>query len=156
MKILRNGLSALTKNYRSTKTILTACYEFIRQNENAATEKLECEAKDTGEKIAVCSVKRPLEEGLWIAARIHELVKKQNISYKDIAVLVRINYKASEISRMFEQKQIPHFVVEDFKFFRRAEIKDTLAYLRLLINRNDAREKTSPYHSPPHIYVSIR
>lgn len=137
------------KNYRSTRTILQACQAVISRYQKAVTKKIEPEAREIGEKLIVQSARTLEEEARWIASQIKDARKNLGLSYRDIAVLTRTNLLGATISNVFERAGIPHFLVEQFKFFRRAEIKDAVAYIRILLNRYDANSLMRVLARPP-------
>ncbi len=125
----------LERNYRSTKKILDLANKLISHNSKRITKNLYTENND-GENIVYKTLGSDRGETEFVAQKICEL-KTLGYEYKDIAVLMRLN----ALSRGFEQKflnyNIPYVVYGGFKFFDRLEIKNVLAYLRLVNNPSD-------------------
>ncbi len=127
----------LTRNYRSARRVLEACESFIRRLDTAVTRRLEPDSAADG-SVCVFGAPGPAEEAEWIAATIGELRRRQGLRNRDVAVLARTNATAAEVSGVLARRQIDHFVIEKFKFFRRPEVKDATAVVRVLLNRHDA------------------
>ncbi len=128
-------LVLLEQNYRSTNTILNAANQIIHHN-NERIEKKLYSTKGDGEKIVCYKGVTARDEVEYVAMKILELVRKGR-KYNDFAVL----YRANSTSRMFEdvfmQKRIPYRIFGNTSFFKRMEIKDFTAYLRLIMNPDD-------------------
>ena len=125
----------LEQNYRSTKTILNAANSVIKNN-NFRKDKNLWSDKEEGEKISFYKVYDEVDEVFYIIRKIKELISS-GASYKDIAILYRTNAQ----SRVFEQEllkqNLPFRIIGSFYFYSRKEIKDLLAYLRLIHNSDD-------------------
>ncbi|WP_245711639.1 DNA helicase PcrA [Gracilibacillus ureilyticus] len=126
----------LEQNYRSTKSILDAANKVIDNNserkpKNLWTENLE------GNKIQYYKADTEREEGLYVADRIAELVRNGKYSHRDVAILYRTNAQSRAIEETFVKSNIPYQMVGGTKFYDRKEIKDLLAYLRLIVNPDD-------------------
>ena len=125
----------LEQNYRSTKNILNAANCIIKNNEKRKDKKL-WSNNELGDKITVYKANDELDETFYCIRKIKDLVK-DGISYSDIVILYRTNAQ----SRVFESEllkaNIPFRIVGSFYFYSRKEIKDLLAYLRLIHNHND-------------------
>lgn len=125
----------LEQNYRSTKTILNAANSVIKNN-NFRKDKNLWSDKEEGEKISFYKAYDEVDEVFYIIRKIKELVSS-GASYKDIAILYRTNAQ----SRVFEQEllkqNLPFRIIGSFYFYSRKEIKDLLAYLRLIHNSDD-------------------
>lgn len=138
----------LEDNYRSTKNILDAANGVIANNEKRKAKRLIAN-KELGEKVHFITPRNGFDEAVRIKTLIDELVGSGKYHYKDIAVL----YRMGAISRMFEQyflrEGIPHRVVGGMRFFDRAEIKDIIAYLRLVMNENDDEAFLRIINTPP-------
>jgi DNA helicase-2/ATP-dependent DNA helicase PcrA len=128
---------ALTRNYRSARPVLEVCESFIRRLDTAVTRRLEVASGADGGGVWVRGAATPGEEAEWIAATIHDLRRRHGLRHRDVAVLARANVTATEISQTLTRRKIPHFVIENLKFFRRPEVKDATAVVRLLLNRYD-------------------
>ena len=125
----------LEQNYRSTKNILNAANCIIKNNEKRKDKKL-WSNNEIGDKITVYKANDELDETFYCIRKIKDLVK-DGISYSDIVILYRTNAQ----SRVFESEllkaNLPFRIVGSFYFYSRKEIKDLLAYLRLIHNHND-------------------
>ena len=137
------------RNYRSTRNILDACAAVLRGCPDAVTHEILPQMAESGEKVRIHEALRLSSEADWIADRIREIKEAEALSYRDFAVLTRTNFTARRLSSAFESIGLPHVKVEEFKFFQRAEIKNTLAHLRLLVNRHDAGSAARFLQSPP-------
>ncbi len=129
-------LVLLEENYRSTNTILEAANQIIKNNSKRVPKTLFSNL-GYGNKITHFKGVTARDEVEFVALKILELMRK-GYSYNDFAVL----YRANSTSRMFEevlmQKQIPYRIYGNTSFFKRKEIKDFTAYLRLIINMDDS------------------
>ena len=125
----------LEENYRSTKNILDAANEVIKNNKSRKSKSL-WTSKEGGNKITLFRPSSNTEEAYKVRDEIEKLID-EGYSYKDMAILYRMN----AISRTFEQNflnaGIPHRIVGGLRFFDRKEIKDIVAYLRLTLNPDD-------------------
>lgn len=128
-------VAKLERNYRSTKTILDAANEIIKNNKSSKGKKLWTD-RAVGEKIKIYNALNANDEAEFI---VQEIKGKNNIgvSYKDMTILYRTNAQ----SRILEEKlltyNIPYKIYGGMQFFQRKEIKDILAYMNLLNNKND-------------------
>ena len=125
----------LEQNYRSTKTILSAANSVIKNNEFRKDKNLWSDNSE-GDKVTYYKAFDEIDEVFYIIRKIKEL-REKNIPLTDIAILYRTNAQ----SRVFEQEllkvNIPFKIIGSFYFYSRKEIKDLLAYLRLIHNPND-------------------
>ncbi|GAA4359978.1 DNA helicase II [Kangiella marina] len=128
-------ISRLEQNYRSTSTILKAANAVISYNSDRMGKSLWTEGNE-GEPITVYSAFNEQEEARFIAARIDDWVEQGN-SYNDIAILYRSNAQSRILEDAMLNRNIPYRIYGGLRFFERAEIKDTMAYLRLMTNRDD-------------------
>ncbi len=125
----------LEENYRSTQTILDAANHVIAHN-NGRLGKTLWTAGDTGEKIIVRNLGNQNDEARYIADVVMNGVKNGG-SYKDYAVLYRMNAQSRSIEQAFAKSGIPYRMLGGMRFFERAEVKDLIAYLALINNPND-------------------
>ena len=125
----------LEQNYRSTKNILNAANTVIEENSNRLGKTL-WTADDAGELITLFEAYNEREEAKQVVAEIKQLIR-QDYELNDFAILYRSNAQSRILEEYFIEAQIPYRIYGGFKFFERAEIKDALAYLRLLVNRHD-------------------
>jgi len=125
----------LEQNYRSTSTILDAANQLIAHNAGRKDKKLWTEHGE-GEKIEVYRAEDEHDEGMWIAGQIRDLQKQGN-GYGDCAILYRTNAQSRVPEEMLMRSGIPYKVFGGQKFYERKEIKDILAYLRVIVNPAD-------------------
>ncbi|MCO7227109.1 DNA helicase II [Pleionea sp. CnH1-48] len=125
----------LEQNYRSTNTILKAANSVIANNNDRLGKNL-WTSGDEGEPISLYTAFNEQEEARYVAARIEDWVNQGN-SYNESAILYRSNAQSRVMEEALLQRQIPYRIYGGLRFFERAEVKDTLAYLRLLSNRNN-------------------
>ncbi len=125
----------LEENYRSTNTILKAANNVIKGNKNRIEKNL-FSTKGEGDKIILYKGYSPRDEVDYVINAIKRL-NKEGFEYSDIGVL----YRTNAISRVFEegfmQQRLPYRIVGNTSFFKRKEIKDIVAYLRLIVNPHD-------------------
>ncbi|MDF1795531.1 MAG: DNA helicase II [Coxiellaceae bacterium] len=125
----------LEQNYRSTENILAAANAVIAFNSERMGKELWTEIS-RGDPITVYAAFNERDEAYYIAARIQDWVNQGN-SLKEIAILYRSNAQSRILEERLIDSQIPYRIYGGQKFFERAEIKDALAYLRLVNNRQD-------------------
>ncbi len=125
----------LEQNYRSTQTILSAANAVISQNEHRRDKKL-WTALGQGEQIAAYVADNEHDEARFIANEIDAL-EARGVAYEDIAVMYRTNNSSRAIEDVFMRTGIPYKVVGGTRFYERKEIRDVIAYLRLLDNPED-------------------
>jgi DNA helicase II / ATP-dependent DNA helicase PcrA len=125
----------LEQNYRSTKTIIAAADEVIRQNRQQIPKSLWTD-NDEGEKIKVITLRDEREEGEEVA-RIIQRFERKGTRLGSIAVLYRTNSQSLSIEDGLRRSNIPYGIVGSVAFYRRKEVKDALAYMRLLVNERD-------------------
>ncbi len=128
----------LEQNYRSTQAIITLANAILESSKAPWKELIPklITKNAEGEKPFVISFGDEEREAQWMANRIKEL--KKHYKYSDIAILVRVGYVTNTIERVLNYNGIPYNVVGQVRFFERAEIKDVLAFLRVLVNPKDA------------------
>ena len=125
----------LEQNYRSTKTILDAANCVIKNNQSRKEKNL-WSTKDEGEKITYYHAYDEKDESHYVASTIKKLQEK-NVSLADIAVLYRTNAQSRVLEEELLKQSIPYKIVGGFSFYARKEIKDLLAYLKLIYNPKD-------------------
>ncbi|MGL5650966.1 MAG: DUF3553 domain-containing protein [Paraclostridium sp.] len=126
----------LEQNYRSTQVILDAANTVISNNIERKRKKLWSEQKE-GEKIKIQVTSDEIEEADFVADNIWRIHRKQNKPFKDFAVLYRANAQARALEDALNRSQIPYNIYGGTKFYERKEIKDLVAYLRVLQNVQD-------------------
>jgi DNA helicase-2/ATP-dependent DNA helicase PcrA len=124
----------LEQNYRSTQVILDAASAVIRQNRQRKDKKLWTD-RQGGEKIVYCRAQDELEEADFVLRTIREQLADDTKNV--VAVLYRINAQSRAIEDALTREGMPYRMVGGVRFYERKEIKDTLAYLKLLINPHD-------------------
>ena len=125
----------LEQNYRSTKTILNAANSVIKNNINKKDKNLWTD-NGVGEKIKYVRTNDEKDEASYVTREIRNLVNN-GVSLDDIAVLYRTNAQSRTIEEGFLNSNIPYKIVGAFAFYSRKEIKDLLAYLKLIYNTKD-------------------
>ncbi len=126
----------LEQNYRSTSNILENANCLIRHNETGREKNLwtdNCE----GERVSVIEVIDEKDEGRLITEKIHDLMELDDTRYSDFAVLYRMNAQSRVLEESFMRNQIPYQIIGGTRFFDRKEIKEVIAYLRLIFNSRD-------------------
>ena len=126
----------LEQNYRSTKQILGAANTVIKRNINRKEKNLWTENPE-GEKVKFISCMTDKTEAAYVAREIKKLVTQENYRYSDIAVLYRTNAQSRVLEERFMQTEIPYLMIGGLKFYERKEIKNVMAYLRLIYNPRD-------------------
>ncbi len=126
----------LEQNYRSTKFILDAAHAVISKNQQRSDKKLWTDLGD-GHPVQVLQVSNERSEGETIIRRIQNATEAKLRNYKDYAVLYRTNAQSRSIEEAFVRYGIPYRVVGGVRFYDRKEIKDIIAYLRLLYQPED-------------------
>ena len=130
------NLYRLEQNYRSTKNIVNLANSVIKHN-LSKIEKSVWTDNDNGEKILVSKMHSDAEEGRYVASKIEEIKTKNLLKNKDFAILYRTNAQSRAIEDSLRKKSIPYRIYGGLSFYKRKEIKDVLAYLRLIINPKD-------------------
>jgi DNA helicase-2/ATP-dependent DNA helicase PcrA len=126
----------LEQNYRSTKLILEAANEVIKNNSNRKPKKLWTENQQ-GSKISYYRADSEAAEGQFVAGKIKQLVESGQRKLSDIAILYRTNAQSRIIEEVLLKSNLNYTIVGGIKFYDRKEIKDLLAYLRLIANPDD-------------------
>ena len=125
----------LEQNYRSTSTILDAANQVIKNNKQRKDKNL-WTARGNGEKIKYYRAYNERDEAQYVIRKIKELANR-NIEYKDIAILYRTNAQSRVLEEEMLKENMPYRVIGSFYFYSRKEIKDLIAYLRLIHNSKD-------------------
>ncbi|MBQ3145268.1 MAG: DNA helicase PcrA [Clostridia bacterium] len=126
----------LEQNYRSTKNILNAANAVIKNNSKKYEKSLWTE-KEEGKlpELEVCD--NEYEEARYVAEQIEHVKREEYYKYSDFAVLYRMNTQSRSIEEILVREGIPYKIVGGHKFYERKEIKDIIAYLRLIQNTSD-------------------
>lgn len=125
----------LNENYRSTPSILKGANALIRNNKNRIKKDLYTNNKEDY-KIVHYRCGDEGEEARWITKKIHQL-HNEGVAYKDMAILYRSNFLSRNLEKYLLDYQVPYRIYGGVKFFERAEIKDSISYLRLLLKEFD-------------------
>jgi DNA helicase-2/ATP-dependent DNA helicase PcrA len=136
----------LEQNYRSTKTIIKAAQAVISNNSTRLKKELWTE-NAAGEPMEVYHAFDEYDEATFVTLRVLAALKES--SAKEIAVLYRANAQSRAFEESFGKAQIPHRIVGGVGFYERREIRDAIAYLRLLVNRNDPLSFYRVINVPP-------
>lgn len=126
----------LNENYRSTPSILNGANSVIKNNKTRIEKELYTHLPDV-HKIVHYSASEDELEPIWIADRLSKLHMEGN-SYRSMAVLYRSNYLSRNLEKKLLENKIPYRIYGGVRFYDRAEIKDSLSYLRMLIHNNSA------------------
>ena len=126
----------LEQNYRSKGNILNAANSVIKNNSERKHKVLRTES-DAGEKIKIYRAPSDREEAQFVASEIEKLIEKEDRSYKDFAILYRTNAQSRIFEDTFIKRNIPYRLIGGHKFYDRKEIKDIMAYLKVLNNPDD-------------------
>lgn len=126
----------MNQNYRSTPNILNLGNRIIKNNKIRVDKDL-FTLKNDGVDVVHYHARNEFEEGLWVANEINRLIEEKLTSYSGIAVLYRANHISRTIEQSLIRANIPYSVWGGIRFFERKEIKDTLAYLRLIVFEDD-------------------
>lgn len=129
-------LFKLEQNYRSTRTIVDAANTIIANNEGQIEKKV-FSKNETGEKISVFQSMTDSDEGFNVASDIFDKRFSQQLHWSDFAVLYRTNAQSRIFEETFRRKNIPYRVYGGLSFYDRKEIKDILAYFRMVVNPED-------------------
>lgn len=126
----------LEQNYRSTQNILEAANAVVKQNINRKAKKLWTQ-KEGGDKIVYFTAQDEVEEAFYITRKVREIMEKEGKEYKDFAILSRTTGQFRALEESLIRSGIPYRVFGGTKFYDRKEIKDILAYLKVIANPAD-------------------
>lgn len=126
----------LEQNYRSTELILNAANNVIDNNSGRKPKHLWTD-NNGGEKIRYHQAGTERDESMFVTDKIEDMVRQKKFRYQDIAILYRTNAQSRSIEETFVKAGVPYQMIGGTKFYDRKEIKDLLAYLRLIANPND-------------------
>ena len=126
----------LEQNYRSTQTIVEAANSLISKNQRQIHKDVFSE-KEQGENIQVTEAYSDVEEGDIVANQITKLHRREQVPYNEIAILYRTNAQSRIFEEVMRKKNIPYRVYGGLSFYQRKEVKDVIAYFRLVVNPND-------------------
>jgi len=126
----------LERNYRSTKVIVEAANSLIARNENRIPKECYAVGED-GEKIRLVRSYTEQEEAVLITSGIMDRMREEKAQYQDFAVLYRTNSQSRAIEEALRRRNIPYMIYSGNSFFERAEIRDMMAYFKLVVNPHD-------------------
>ncbi len=126
----------LEQNYRSTQTILSAANAVVERNRERRPKRLWSEG-ESGDKVELAELGDEHEEARWVAAEIERLGEEQGVARSDVAVFYRTNAMSRILEDTLVRYELPYQVIGGTKFYDRAEVKDAVAYLSLLVNPAD-------------------
>jgi DNA helicase-2/ATP-dependent DNA helicase PcrA len=127
----------LEENYRSTQNIVNAANSVIEKNERRLNKSCFSRA-GIGEKIGVLNAYTDQEEAFMVASVVEQRVRDERRPYDEFAVLYRTNAQSRVFEEALRRKNIPYKIYSGMSFYQRAEVKDMIAYLRLVTNPNDS------------------
>lgn len=130
------ALYRLEQNYRSTKTIVAAANSIIQHNKNKI-DKVVWTSNDTGAPIQLNRLPTDAEEGRHVASSIFEFKMQEQRKNADFTILYRTNAQSRALEDALRKRDIPYRIYGGLSFYQRKEIKDVLAYLRLIVNPKD-------------------
>lgn len=126
----------LEQNYRSTQTIVRAANSLIEKNERQIPKEVFSE-KERGEAIGVFQAYSDVEEGNIVTNKIAQLRREHDYGYSDFAILYRTNAQSRVFEEALRKRSMPYKIYGGLSFYQRKEIKDIIAYFRLVVNPND-------------------
>lgn len=126
----------LEQNYRSTQTIVCAANSLIEKNQRQI-RKVVFSEKERGEALGVFQAYSDIEESDIVVNKILELRRKEHFGYSDYAILYRTNAQSRVFEEAMRKRSIPYRIYGGLSFYQRKEIKDVIAYFRLVVNPND-------------------
>ncbi len=138
----------LEQNYRSTQSILDAADSIIEQNKKRPKKKMWTEQKG-GDLVEVIHAKSEYEEAEKVASEIEKLMGEHKVKLKEIVILYRTNAQSRVLEEILLRYGLPYKVVGGVKFYARKEVKDLLAYLRVIHNANDTDSLLRVINVPP-------
>lgn len=137
----------LEQNYRCTQNILDAANAVIKNNETKYEKKLWTE-NGKGGMITVFRGNDEYDEANFVVENINRLRREEYMTYNDFAVLYRMNSQSRSIEDILRRENVPYKIIGGLKFYERKEIKDTIAYLRLIQNPSDNLSLTRIINEP--------
>lgn len=126
----------LEQNYRSTRTIVDAANSVIEKNKSRIKKNCFSQA-DQGELIKILRAFTDQEEAFMVGSAIVDRIRSDRAEYKDFAVLYRTNNQSRLLEEQLRKRNIPYVIYSGNSFFERAEVKDVMAYLKLVVNLDD-------------------
>ncbi len=137
----------LEQNYRSTQTILSAANAVVERNRQRRPKRLWTEVAG-GEPVRLTELADEHEEARWVAGEIERLATEEGVERSEVAVFYRTNAMSRVLEDTLVRFELPYQVIGGTKFYERAEIKDAVAYLSLLVNPSDQVSFSRVVNSP--------
>lgn len=138
----------LDKNYRSTQEILAAATAVVKNNKDRADKELSA-VSGNGDKLGLIVTNDEMEEADAIISALEKEIKLKKQTFNNFAVLYRTNAQSRALEDSFRRNGIPYKIVGGIRFYERKEVKDLLAYLRLLVNLKDTISLRRIINFPP-------
>lgn len=129
-------LFKLEQNYRSTQYIVDAANSLIRKNQLQIPKDVFSE-KEKGEPLTLVNAYSDIDEAESVTRRIWELKSKEGLEYSDFAILYRTNAQSRVLEEMLRKKGMPYSIYGGLSFYQRKEVKDVIAYFRMIVNPDD-------------------
>lgn len=126
----------LEQNYRSTKNIVDAGNQVIKNNKHQKEKNLWTD-RGPGQPIYYRRLFSDLDESEWVVSNIRQLIRRKGYKFKDFAILYRANFQSRVLEDTMLKSRTPYEIVGNISFYERKEIKDILAYLKVIDNNND-------------------
>ncbi len=139
----------LEKNYRSTPAILRLANETLRNSQSLMKKELFTDRAEGPEPQLLENFRTPAEEAAFVAQKIRELVVREHIAYRDIAILYRVNAYSRAFEEALRRERIPYKLIGALSFYQREEVKHFLAYLRVVHNPHDDQALLRIVNVPP-------
>ena len=127
----------LEENYRSTQNILNAAGSVVKENRNRKDKTLWTQ-NETGSPVQCYRAADETDESEFVCEKIQELNRDEGFSFNDMAILYRTNAQSRVLEDVLRRQGLPYQVIGGLRFYERKEIKDVLAYMRVVLNPNDS------------------
>ncbi|MFN3651036.1 MAG: ATP-dependent helicase [Armatimonadota bacterium] len=138
----------LEQNYRSTQLILDAAFHVVKLNRGRREKRL-WTSNPAGEPLVLFGADDEMDEARFVASTVEQAVDGVNARYGDFACLYRTNAQSRVLEDVFKRRRIPYRLVGTVRFYDRKEVKDLIAYLRLIQNPADSLSLRRVVNSPP-------
>ncbi len=139
----------LEKNYRSTPSILKLANEILRNSQRLIPKELFTDREEGPKPQLIEDFSTPAEEAAFVARKIRELVMREHLSYREIAILYRVNAYSRALEEALRRERIPYKLIGALSFYQREEVKHFLAYLRIVHNPHDDQALLRIVNIPP-------
>jgi len=138
----------LEQNYRSTQQILNAASAVVKNNEDRALKELKA-MNGAGDRLGLLETNDEMEEADALISVLEKEIKMNKRTFSDFAVLYRTNAQSRALEDSLRQNGIPYKIIGGIRFYERKEVKDLLAYLQLLVNKQDTISLRRVINFPP-------